>query len=128
MFPGGVIDFQKARKLVFGFDQVWCLINPYPFPPRGTERDRCYRFSPDQLGELLGLFEAKARDSGLPALCRYQDDLTIWVLISFMLYNEVFPKFCAWRYRLLERLLLQRLDGKEVFWPLVAEEFDGTSS
>lgn len=124
MFPPGLIDFQKARPVLFGFDQVNCLINPYLFPPGGTERDRCYRFSRDQLADLHRQCESSARANGVPELRQYQDDLTIWILISFMLYNEVFPRFAAWRYRLLERLLLRRSENKEVFWPLVHEELD----
>lgn len=124
MFPEGLIDFQKARSVFFGFDQVFCMINPYLFPPRGTERDRCYRFSPQQLTSLHACCESIVRANGLPQLSQFQDDLAIWILISFMQYNDVFPRFAAWRYRLLERLLRRRSENKDVFWPLVHEELD----
>lgn len=128
VFAAGVIDFQKSRRLLFGFDQLYCVINPRLFPPAGTERNRTFAFSPRQAADLLAAVDAQALARGLRPPAAYRDCLSIWVLINFLLHNGVLPAFCAWRYRLLERLLRAYLAGRAVFWPLVSGDFDSDAS
>lgn len=104
LFPDGVIDFEEAYALPFGYDLVTNIFQNRYFPEsRAYEYYQLYRLSGAQEDFYYRRMDALFAAAGLPALSRYRRPFEYCRAVWHTARNESAPRLQAWRYELFKR-------------------------